>query len=160
MRWCCPPSQGGQPRGGRGSGSEPLLPRAARVVRSTSEQVSADEPGVLLFGLHEDGYVRVRVFPEGEEVLIGFAGLGQVARKLHQQKRLTFVFVDILNRADVRMVQRRRRASLPRESSSALGSFLATSSGRNFSATGRPSRVSSALYTTPMPPPPIRSSTR
>ena len=35
-----------------------------------------------------------------------------------------------------------------------------TSSGRNFNATKRPSSVSSALYTTPIPPPPNFSSTR
>ena len=30
--------------------------------------------GVLGFGLLQDGNVRVCVFPEGEEVLVGFAG--------------------------------------------------------------------------------------
>src|SRR6266481_6187514 len=37
---------------------------------------------------------------------------------------------------------------------------LATSSGRNFGATKRRSRVSSALYTTPRPPPPNFSTMR
>ncbi len=39
-------------------------------------------------------------------------------------------------------------------------SSLENSSGRNFKATRRPSLVSSALYTTPMPPPPSFSSIR
>src|SRR5436305_843496 len=37
---------------------------------------------------------------------------------------------------------------------------LASSSGKNFKATKRPSSVSSALYTTPIPPPPTFSTTR
>jgi hypothetical protein len=34
---------------------------------------------VLRFGLLEDGDVRVGVFPEGEEILVGRTGLGGVA---------------------------------------------------------------------------------
>src|SRR2546426_11333647 len=49
-------------------------------------------------------------------------------------------------KADAARASRRNR-------SSTCGS-RASSSGRNFNATKRPSSVSSALYTTPMPPPP------
>lgn len=36
------------------------------------------QPGVLGFGLLQDGYVGVGVFPKCEEVLIGGAGFGSV----------------------------------------------------------------------------------
>ena len=54
--------------------------------------------------------------------------------------------------ADAERASRRNR-------SKACGSF-ASSSGRNFRATWRPSLRSSASYTTPMPPPPILRSMR
>src|SRR6516162_4651240 len=55
-------------------------------------------------------------------------------------------------RAEAARASRRKR-------SKACGSF-ARSSGKNFRATGRPSSTSSALYTTPIPPPPSFSRMR
>ena len=80
-------------------------------------------------------------------------------QQLHHDEGMPFVFVGPVNSADVGMVQRRGRARFALERSSVTGS-LANSSGRNFSATRRPSLRSSALYTNPIPPPPNISSTR
>ena len=49
---------------------------------------------------------------------------------------------------------------MPRAGNAPEPEVLATSSGRNFRATKRSSRVSSALYTTPIPPPPSFSTMR
>ena len=43
-------------------------------------RVRSAQPGVFRLGLFEDGDVRVGIFPEGEEILIGVFGLGRVAR--------------------------------------------------------------------------------
>src|SRR5204863_8523849 len=74
-------------------------------------------------------------------------------QKLHHDERLMSVLSNLVNGADVGMIQGRCRCASRRKRSSARES-RATSSGRNFRATKRPSSVSSALYTTPMPPPP------
>ena len=60
-------------------------------------------------------------------------------QKLHDDERLTFVLADLVDRADVGMVQSRAARASRRKRSRACGS-LATSSGRNFRATNRPSR--------------------
>ena len=64
--------------------------------------------------------------------------------QLHGDKRAAFKFLDVINSADVRMVQRGRGARLAAEAFNGLR-ILRISSGRNFSATFRPSRVSTAL---------------
>jgi hypothetical protein len=68
------------------------------------------------------------------------------------------MLTDLVNRADAGMIQRRGRPRFPPKSLERLlvaGDVI----GRNLSATNRPSWVSSALYTTPMPPPPSFSTT-
>src|SRR5262249_3869495 len=78
---------------------------------------------------------------------------------LHGDEPPIALLADFINGADVRMIQRRRRARFAPESLQRLRIF-GHSSGRNFNATKRPSCESSALYTTPMPPPPSSSRTR
>ena len=64
--------------------------------------------------------------------------------KLHDEKRAAVLLADIVDRADVGVVQRRCRSRLAAESCQRLG-IPARSGDRNFSATNRCSRVSSAL---------------
>ena len=64
--------------------------------------------------------------------------------QLHHDEGLAVVLFDVVNRADVRMVQCGGRARLAAEPIERL-SVAGKSSGRNLSATNRPSRASSAL---------------
>ena len=80
-------------------------------------------------------------------------------QQLHGNERVAVGFVNVIDCADVRMIQRRGGASFAFETLQSSGS-LDSSLGRNFSATKRPSFVSSALYTTPIPPPPSSSRMR
>jgi len=63
------------------------------------------------------------------------------------------LFVDIVDRADVWMIECRGACASRSNRANDWGS-RASSAGRNFKATKRSSRVSWALYTTPIPPPP------
>ena len=65
-------------------------------------------------------------------------------QKLHGDEGSSFVLADLVNRADVGMIQRRRR---PRFAPEALQRqrFPRRIFGKNFSATRRPREVSSAL---------------
>src|SRR5262249_34312312 len=77
-------------------------------------------------------------------------------QKFHGDEGVTILFADVVNGADVRAeaacASRWKRAS-------ACESF-ANPSGKNFRATKRCRRVSSALYTTPISPPPSFSMMR
>ena len=79
--------------------------------------------------------------------------------ELHDEERAAVLLADIVDRADVGVIQRRCGPRLAAETGQGSGSS-ARSGDRNFSATKRCSRVSSALYTTPMPPPPSFSMMR
>ena len=74
-------------------------------------------------------------------------------QKLHGNERLSVLFVDFIASADVGMVQSRGGFGFALKAAQGvrvLGNFI----GQNLRATKRFSRVSSVLYTTPMPPPP------
>ena len=68
---------------------------------------------VLRLRLLEDGDIRVRVLPESEEILVGGAGLGEggpllerlALQQFHGDEGLAVAFVDVVNRADVGVVQ-------------------------------------------------------
>jgi len=51
----CAPYQGGQPRSGRGSGFEPLLPRAPKAEQNRSNPILAT-PAALVFPLEQKSY--------------------------------------------------------------------------------------------------------
>ena len=71
--------------------------------------------------------------------------------RFHDDEGLTVVFADFMNRADVGMIQRGGSARLPFESRNSDGSWP-NPSGRTLIATSRPSFLSLARYTSPMPP--------
>jgi hypothetical protein len=73
--------------------------------------------------------------------------------ELHHDERLAVGLLDRVHGADARMVEGRGRSRLPLEPLQHRRVF-ASSDDRNFTATLRPRRVSSASYTTPMPPTP------
>ena len=71
--------------------------------------------------------------------------------KLHHDKAGAFVLADIVNRGDVRRAQRGGGSRFGEESFAAVGIIL-IGRGRNLSATWRPSLMSSARNTSPIPP--------
>src|ERR1700722_12608793 len=77
----------------------------------------------------------------------------------HRDKSLAVLLPISLNRQVFGLVQAGGGLGSRRNRSIVAGS-PATSSGRNLMATKRSSRVSSALYTTPIPPPPSFSTMR
>lgn len=79
--------------------------------------------------------------------------------QLHDQEGPAIGFSDVVHRADIRMVQCGGGFGFAAKRSSVAGS-LARFSGRNLIATKRSSRVSSALNTIPIPPPPSCSTMR
>jgi hypothetical protein len=79
--------------------------------------------------------------------------------EFHHKRDAPVLLADFAYGANVGMIQCGSDASLPPEAFEELGSW-ARSSGRNFNATERQSSVSSALYTTPIPPPPSFPTTR
>jgi hypothetical protein len=74
-------------------------------------------------------------------------------QKLHHDEGLALPFVNVVDGADVRVVECRGGLCFTLEALQNL-MILGQASGKNFKATNRRSFVSSALYTTPMPPPP------
>jgi hypothetical protein len=64
--------------------------------------------------------------------------------EFHRDERLTVLFADFVDRANVGMIQRGRGTPSLRKRSSTCGTW-ARSSGRNLSATNRPRVESSAL---------------
>ena len=78
---------------------------------------------------------------------------------LHDDERSPVLLADVVDRADVRVVQRRRRLRFAREPAQRLG-IPRELFGDELERHERRSRVSSALYTTPMPPPPSFSTMR
>src|SRR6266487_5847191 len=69
---------------------------------------------------------------------------------LHNNEGPSVIFANFVDGADIWMVQPDAARASRRKRSRACES-CATASGRNFKATKRPSGVSSARYTTPMP---------
>ena len=82
---------------------------------------------------------------------------GRLIQKLHGNERLPILFTDVVNRADIGMIQRRGLGFVLKagECLRVTGNLV----GKNLRARKRCSRVSSALYTTPIPPPPSFFST-
>jgi len=80
-------------------------------------------------------------------------------RQLDGDEVLTVGFVDLVNRADIWVIERGCSESFPLEPF-AGGRIISNSCGKNFNATWRCSLRSSASYTTPMPPPPSFSTMR
>jgi len=80
-------------------------------------------------------------------------------QQLHGNEGAVTHFVDLIDGADVGVIESGSRFGFALEPAESLRS-RATSSGRNLSATNRPSFRSSALYTTPIPPPPSFSTMR
>ena len=78
---------------------------------------------------------------------------------LHRDERLSVVLAELVDGADVRMLERRGEACLPLEPGEPLAR-AAASLRRSLMATSRPRRMSSARNTTPMPPSPRQSSSR
>src|SRR6516162_1043526 len=74
-------------------------------------------------------------------------------QQFHSDERSTLKLVYVVNRADVGMIEGARGSGFALEAFQHLR-VGAGPSGRNLSATKRPSFTSSALYTTPIPPPP------
>jgi hypothetical protein len=74
-------------------------------------------------------------------------------KKFADQKRRTVVRANVMDSQDVRMVQRRNRARFLFETPQPVG-IIRQPSGSTLIATSRPSRVSRARYTSPMPPAP------
>src|SRR5262249_33665180 len=72
--------------------------------------------------------------------------------RLHGDNRPAVLLANVVDGANVRMVQRGSGLRFALNRASACGS-RARLSGRNFRATKRCRRTSSALYTTPIPPP-------
>jgi hypothetical protein len=77
---------------------------------------------------------------------------------LHGEVVLAFGFAERVNRADVRVIERRRGASLLLEADDASG-ITVRSAGRSLRATFRPRHSSVASHTSPMPPAPMRATT-
>jgi hypothetical protein len=77
----------------------------------------------------------------------------------HGDESAPILSADVVDGANVGMIQRRGRLRFALEADQSLRIF-GTLSGRNFSATKRFRRTSSALNTTPMPPPPSFSRMR
>jgi hypothetical protein len=80
-------------------------------------------------------------------------------QQLHGDKRLALVLGNFVDGADVRVVERAGGARFALEAFQGLRIFPEFG-GRNFSAMWRPSVVSSASYTSPIPPAPSLSITR
>ncbi len=98
-------------------------------------------------------FVGLERFP-GKALLQGLS-----LQILHGDEGLAFVLVDIVNDADVGMIERGGSPGFPLESFQGLP-VLREFFGQEFEGDGALSLVSSALYTTPMPPPPSFSSMR
>lgn len=77
---------------------------------------------------------------------------GFTFQKFRYQKWGAIVLTGIENRENIRMVERRNRARFLLKTVRSLS--RAKDSGRIFSATSRPRRVSRARYTSPIPPAP------
>ena len=78
--------------------------------------------------------------------------------QLQHQRAHTSGLFEAVDGADVRMVQRREDLRLALEARQAVGS-RANASGSILSATSRPSLVSRARHTSPMPPAPMTDCT-
>ena len=91
----------------------------------------------------------------GNEVLEGVA-----FQVFHDDETLAFILIHVIDRADMRMIQGGGGPRFALEAFDGQRLFGKKSSGRNFRDTWRPSLRSSALYTTPMPPPPSFSRMR
>ena len=77
--------------------------------------------------------------------------------ELEHEKQLALILADLVQRGDVRVRERGGGARLLQEPLAAFAGSPATSAASTLIATVRPSRVSRARYTSPMPPAPIRS---
>ena len=89
-----------------------------------------------------------------------WAGTQRHAIQLLQgDERLPMLPIDLVNPADVRVNERGKGLCLALKAGRRLR-VLATSSGRNLKATKWYRFISSALETTPIPPPPSFSTTR
>ena len=80
--------------------------------------------------------------------------------QFHHDERVTFVFADVIDRADVRMIESRGGPRLAPETPRQPGCCPPYCAVRNLSAAYRPSCVSSALQTIPIPPAPSFSMMR
>jgi hypothetical protein len=80
--------------------------------------------------------------------------------KGHGDIHLAVLFLNLIDCANVGMVEGGRGLGLAQEPLLGLGGVCDCSRGRSFRATGRLSFMSSALNTTPMPPRPISLSIR
>jgi hypothetical protein len=78
---------------------------------------------------------------------------GLAFEAFHGNESQAMFLADVMNCADIRVIESGGGLGFAAEPAQGLR-ILASSSGRNFKATKRSRRVSCALYTTPMPPPP------
>jgi hypothetical protein len=84
---------------------------------------------------------------------------GQAIQKFHRDEGLVLVLADLVDRADIRMVQGRGNPCFAAEAFKCVG-IIGNVFGKELEPTKRPRSVSSALYTTPIPPPPSFSTMR
>ena len=83
----------------------------------------------------------------------------RTVQELHRNERPIAIFPDLMDRADIRMIERRRSPRFPTEAFRRLR-ILGYIIGQKLQRNEPPSSVSSALYTTPIPPPPSFSTMR
>ena len=97
--------------------------------------------------------VQAQALPRDERVEAG------AAHVLHDDEVDGAVRLDLVDRDDVRMVERGGGLRFLEKAAPAACSSCIRSAGRTLMATSRPSRVSRARYTSPIPPAPIGAST-
>ena len=119
-------------------------------------QIAMDDVGGMC-GVQRVGHLRDDAGDLGHRQLTA----GEASRESfslvvrHRDERPAVVIADLVDRGDVRMIERTGRARLPQQAGRGVADADAVSGGRNLSATWRLRWVSSARYTVPIPPAPM-----